>query len=188
MLTNFTQIIAILGYIILNPSPLFVQPVPPSGHYSVCSDNNTVTSSLFQSCSKMNINTYIHENLTCSMNIDMKMLRCLYYSLPQELSSCGCSGPVLTRPQPSQASLSSPLSSTPTSPWLPACSLLTPSPALLSTEENWTWSDNFQSIAKLKVHMVFLKHMSDFIYIYFYRCIFRMPPWLVVLRWEHVLI
>lgn len=61
----------------------------------------------------------------------------------QELSFCGCSGPVLTRPSLTEGSLSSLRSSTPICRCLPACSLPTPCPAWWSTKENWIWSEHW---------------------------------------------
>lgn len=106
--------------------------------------------------------------------------------LLQEPSSCGCSGPASTRPSPIQATPSSLQSSTPTSPWLPVCSLPTPSPASWSTKGNWTWSGRLSSDIT-ELHSLRHKQtqiQSNVASSFFCRCTFRTPPWPAALLWE----
>lgn len=139
-----------------------------------------------QSCCRITINTSADKCLT--HRADKRWYKCL---LLQEPSSCGCSGPVLTQPSLRQRPISSQQSSTPTSPWLPVWSLPTPCPAWLSKEESWTWSDDFYLPYSITPQRIIQTnscvHVYICIYLYFYRCTFRMPPWQVVSQWEHVL-
>lgn len=74
----------------------------------------------------------------CILSNPPNMCPCLSYTL-QVHCSCGCSGPVLTRPSQTTVLDSIEQSSTLTFPSLPVFLPLSPSPVWVKRKENWTW-------------------------------------------------